>query len=168
MFFSTTQRGIQDVLHDLQAVCALIISGNADAIAAQAQASAVAASSCSLQCAAHALSRLLDLLQVSSVGAMSFQTEFCYIFANACVTVAFCFQSLWKLTNPDVCETLDGIAMQSLPCVDHVNSFPLWNGVAVDAAGLTCCPSDLDGHIASVIALFESENLHMFTAMYDT
>ncbi len=77
-------------------------------------------------------------------------------------------QSLWTLTNPDVCETLEGATSlrARLRCV------PLWLNALAAACVLMllhtclmCCLAELDDRITSVFALFESEVLHVHSAM---
>ena len=74
-------------------------------------------------------------------------------------------QSLWTLTNPDVCETLEGATSlrARMRCV------PLWlnalAAVCVLHTCLMCCLAELDDRITSVFALFESEVLHVHSAM---
>jgi hypothetical protein len=102
----------QDVLRDFEVICELIFSqfvadGSASKVHARAQ-TAVPASGLPRRHATHALGRLIDLLQAS------LETFFCF-----CCRVIFSCQSLWTLTNSDVCETLEGSSFMSVCCCRH-------------------------------------------------
>jgi hypothetical protein len=133
---------VQDVLHDLELICC----------ASVIEAGGPQPSYEHTQHATHALGRLIDLLQARAFRVLLVARAFCT--HRQLVLPA---QSLWTLTSPDVCETLEGDAdfcCCLFSCL-HVAVF----------AGLSHICTELDDRIIQICSLFESEILQIFNAM---